>query len=910
MNFKHLHHRFTMRTRNEQTRPGRRPRRQWFYVEQLERRALLTTVTETFNGPSLNYLIQEAYRGKNTAPAAIQTMVSALKTQLTSGPLADLNSGAVDGNGLVTEVQSLEASYETNADAQLAPRFPNVDYLIKQQGQRVVADIIALNAQNAAGLITTTELATEAASAINSLTTGMTYSYPTPLSSYAAPTQTFENNLKTISNSLTASTPTTPAQASAMGVSLAEAYRASIHAGLQVVHPNISSSVDVAVNNLEGALLTIGTLTDAATAQTQFNSAITAFDNAILDTTGLFGPGGAVSRATAAGKTVPQNLSVTQSDSTISGVSGTASGGLATLTATLTLGTNPQGLSGRLVTFTVDGAFAGAALTDSNGIATLSKVPTSNATGTYTGVVVASFAGDYYNRSAHADGDLTVNQPAQTATTLSAVSGSASFGGTAILTAKLTDTSSGTGLAGKTVAFTLNGTSVGSATTDSSGVATLTGVATSAAVGTSTGAVVASFAGDSSNAAAADTTGDLVVSKANSTLASVSGSASFGGTATLTATLTSQVTGLGIAGETVTFTLNGTPVGNATTDSNGVATLTNVATSASVGTSTGAVVASFAGTADYNAASDSTGDLTVTAAATTLASAAGTASFGGTATLTATLTSQVTSLPLQGETVAFTLNGTSVGTAVTDSNGVATLTNVATSAAVGTSAGAVVASYAGSVSYTAATNATGDLVVSPADTTVTSIAATASFGGTATFVATLKSSVTNLPIPGETVDFTLNGTSVGQATTDANGIATLSNITIAQGGGTYTGIVGASYSATTDYNASTGTGDLVVNQANTALSSVSGSATGGLATLVATLTSSVTSLPIAGQMVSFTLDGTTVGQVTTDGSGVATLTGIPTSDSSGTHTAVVVASYGGTTDYNAASDVSGDLTVA
>ena len=61
-------------------------------------------------------------------------------------------------------------------------------------------------------------------------------------------------------------------------------------------------------------------------------------------------------------------------------------------------------------------------------------------------------------------------------------------------------------------------------------------------------------------------------------------------------------------------------------------------------------------------------------AATTLGSVAGTATVGGTATLTATLTSSVTNVGVSGETVSFTLDGTSVGTAVTNSSGLATLT--------------------------------------------------------------------------------------------------------------------------------------------------------------------------------------------------------------------------------------------
>ena len=102
-------------------------------AEGLETRTLLTAA-ETFTGPSLIDLILLARQGKDTAPAAIERMLQSLETQLTGGPLADLGSGAVDGNGFVQEVQSLESSYEQNVDQQLSPEFPNVDKILKLAG--------------------------------------------------------------------------------------------------------------------------------------------------------------------------------------------------------------------------------------------------------------------------------------------------------------------------------------------------------------------------------------------------------------------------------------------------------------------------------------------------------------------------------------------------------------------------------------------------------------------------------------------------------------------------------------------------------------------------------------------------------------------------------------------------------
>jgi len=101
-------------------------------------------------------------------------------------------------------------------------------------------------------------------------------------------------------------------------------------------------------------------------------------------------------------------------------------------------------------------------------------------------------------------------------TTLSAVSGSGSYGGTATLTAKLA--TSGTGVSGKSIAFKLNGSSVGSATTNGSGVATLPGVSLSGInAGSHSGAIAASFAGDSGYTSSSGS-GDLSVSLADQTI--------------------------------------------------------------------------------------------------------------------------------------------------------------------------------------------------------------------------------------------------------------------------------------------------------------------------------------------------------------------------------------------------------
>src|SRR5689334_22494769 len=86
-------------------------------------------------------------------------------------------------------------------------------------------------------------------------------------------------------------------------------------------------------------------------------------------------------------------------------------------------------------------------------------------------------------------------------------------------------------------------------------------------------------------------------------------SGTYGGTTTLQATLTS--TGRSVPNQTIGFTLNGTPVGSATTNSNGVATLANVSLAGiAANTYSKGVTAIFAGTADLRS-SQRNGTLTV-----------------------------------------------------------------------------------------------------------------------------------------------------------------------------------------------------------------------------------------------------------------------------------------------------------
>jgi hypothetical protein len=105
--------------------------------------------------------------------------------------------------------------------------------------------------------------------------------------------------------------------------------------------------------------------------------------------------------------------------------------------------------------------------------------------------------------------------------------------------------------------------------------------------------------------------------------------------------------------------------------------------------------------------------------------------------------------------------------------------------------------------------------------TVSATSATGHYGGTTTLSATVKCGV--VPVANATVSFTLNGTAVGSATTDAAGTATLVNASLgslasAIAVGSYPAGVAAAFAGTTQYGAASGTASLTVDRAPASIS--------------------------------------------------------------------------------------------
>ena len=141
-----------------------------------------------------------------------------------------------------------------------------------------------------------------------------------------------------------------------------------------------------------------------------------------------------------------------------------------------------------------------------------------------------------------------------------------------------------------------------------------------------------------------------------------------GKTVNLTATLTDS-DGNPVNGVNVQFSVNGTIIGSANTDTNGIATLPYTITQTS-GIYT--ILANYIGNNTY-AASSNTNKLQVTHTPTSTVMNALIGNKGETVNLTATLTDTVHQLAISGKTIKFLINGNLIGNAVTNSNGIATL---------------------------------------------------------------------------------------------------------------------------------------------------------------------------------------------------------------------------------------------
>ena len=648
---------------------------------------------------------------------------------------------------------------------------------------------------------------------------------------------------------------------------------------------------------------------------------------------------GATVITTSAQKCVTVNLNPLETRMTVFPTEGTAGGGPLVLRAKLERVYQAAPLPGRTVNFIYDAnptnpPWIGnaSAVTDVNGFATatVTTVGAVNPPSPYTAKFEA-IANEYLAASSGSDmvsikaATTSMNAPTfQPVPTI----------GYPITTSALLNrifTDGGTLAVGADVQFTLSGPGVletSNGITGANGVATVTFPTTPVNVGPYT--VEAKFSGNGAlfpNADGTPTTNSTTLTLKRRTLLTFQPvTAVAGHPATVTVSLTelpSNTIGLGNRTVQLSGAFNGGSA-TATTNLNGVATF-NVTFPTATNVN---VVAAYVpwitetnrlATAGNETASQS---VAVTIAATQLAfaPAPSVATVGQPLAVNATLNRTTGAVgPVGSATITFVLSrpggSTVVQTAATNASGLASVTfpgsafNVAGAYSLTASfmaTATMAAASAGPVGITATSAQLTALSVSPVSTTS---------GQNTAFSATLTVQGSGVPMVGVPVSFTIvGGASLGNATTDGAGVATIS----IPAGSVFSGQYRADFAGTPGYAPSAATASYVISPATTSVSVPTVAATNFVGdTITASATVTRTSAPagaVAGETVSFTISGAAgnpggatsqIFNTTTNAAGVAQVTFPATARGQFT----VTASYAGTASLSASTSGNAATTV-
>lgn len=344
---------------------------------------------------------------------------------------------------------------------------------------------------------------------------------------------------------------------------------------------------------------------------------------------------------------------------------------------------------------------------------------------------------------------------------LSASVSSVSIGGTVVLTATVLDEE--TPVTGENVTFKAGTSVLGTATTDSNGVATYNYVTDT----------VGFFSLTAVYSNVISTPVSLTVNKITPTVVLTANSSTVCIDEGVVLTATVKNGNIGIPGITVNFKREGLDAGSVTTDSNGVATL-----SLTLATGTHTLNCSTVATDNYNSANSSDVSVTVTLIPTTtsLSLSQSTIYVDGSSTASATLL--VRSTPLSGAVIVF-YDGTSIiGSALTNSNGVATYSLS------GLTAGShsITAYFNGGQNRQQSTSTAQTLTVLDHSYSLAfSAASYVATGGSATLECTLLDN--NVPVEGATISVSGSDSSLYTGITNTDGVA---QVTVTNVSGTVT----------------------------------------------------------------------------------------------------------------------------
>ncbi|MHA2403474.1 MAG: Ig-like domain repeat protein, partial [Candidatus Kariarchaeaceae archaeon] len=410
-------------------------------------------------------------------------------------------------------------------------------------------------------------------------------------------------------------------------------------------------------------------------------------------------------------------------------------------------------LEGYTIEFYLDDVLLGTAVTAADGIAAYTWIPDS-----------AELYNVYaqFNENGYYHAAITQVEQIEVQTFYIDAPETADRGDMVILSATLTD-SFGMGIEGEEIFFYLNGMLLGSSMTDSSGVATYDWVISNDLLGVQTLHVGCPAFGYIST--------DVFTTVYSNTSVSIQlseASVDRGDPVTITVTLSDENGAM--VGYDVVIYLNGSILTTVTTNASGMADFIWTADE----TGTHVFHAEFAGSGYYYASQTGTTNLEVYTTPSLPLTIPTTGDRGDIITLIAELTDA--GLPLEGYTIDFYVDGQLVGSSQTNSSGYATYDWTITNGLLGDVN--VLAEFSGSGYYDPNSDTQTITVYSNPfltievtdmqDNPITSVTQ----GDTVKFKATLLDEAGN-PISGQSILFYLNGTIVGSAITNGQGIAEL-----------------------------------------------------------------------------------------------------------------------------------------
>ncbi|MFC6646386.1 Ig-like domain repeat protein [Granulicella cerasi] len=483
-----------------------------------------------------------------------------------------------------------------------------------------------------------------------------------------------------------------------------------------------------------------------------------------------------------------------------------------------------------------------------------------------------AYAGDTDNSPASSNVATVVVQQGTTTTAITTSKTPQTLGSAVTFTA--TVTSASPSLTG-TVSFYDGSTLLGGVAL-SNGVATLT----TSTLTFGTHSITAAYVGDTNHGASTSPAlSQSIVQAATAALTSSANPAVAGASVTFTAKLSGN--GTVVPSGPVVFSDGAASLASVNLDASGTAVFTT--TSLAVGAHS--ITVSYAGDTNYSSVTSAAIIETITNADTQVAisSSANPATYGSPLVFTAKVTSN-------GGTATGKLNfldGTTVlGTSVLDATGTATLST--STLAPGTHT--IVASYAGDGKASASVSPSlSQTVLQTSSVAVSSSANPSLTLASITFTATVTNA--GQDIPAGAITFTDGSTSLGTATLDASGHATLTVASMAAG----THSIVAAYAGNgTNLSATSPALSQVVDlrDTTTTLSAATSSNNAQQVTLIAVVRYTGPTAPTG--VVTFTEGSTTLGTGTVDSTGVATMT---LAVGSGSQT--VTASYSGDASYAA-----------